>query len=145
MQPQFPVIKKIRMSFKWRTGRIDISSMYGKARRSVAAGCNQIKRETALWQYPRCFSSRFTQLTGMYDALRPQILRNMTERCSLLPRCWVLLVYHSATLVDARLTNFTTYKDKYMLSPMIEYKSEQISMEQACRSRRCLCSGVDHA
>jgi len=76
----------------------------------------------------------------MYDVLRPQILRKMTEveRCSLLPRCWVSLVYHSATLVDARLTNFTTYKDKYMLSPMIEYKSEQISLNGTSMSLKTM-------
>ena len=47
-------------------------------------------------------------------------------------------MYHSATLVDARLTNFTTYKDKYMLSPMIEYKSEQISLNGTSMSLKTM-------
>lgn len=143
VQPHFPVIKKIHKSLS-NGGLKELTSVqcmdkHDNQWQPVITKLN-VKRhfgkihEVSVLDLPweeKIDGAIFRgQLTGKYDALTPQILRNITEveRCSLLPRCWISLVYHSATLVDARLTKFTMYNERYMLSPMIEYKSEQISL-----------------
>ena len=145
LQLQFPVIGKIRKSLSnggleeltsdqcmdrhknhWHQVivKLKVKRHFGKIR--------HVSDEDLPWEEKVDVAIFRGALTGNHDNIgmpRSQI-RDMTEleRCFLLPRCWISLVYHNATLVDAKLTQFSVYKDIYMLPPVIKYKSEWISL-----------------
>ncbi len=144
LQPHFPVIKKIRSSLtKDQLNQFTSSSqclesdenpwhpiIFKLKTKRHYGRISSVPDFDIAWEEKKDTAIFRGAMNGKYSKDIELQIPNMTvlERCSLLPRCWVPLVYNNSTLVDSKLTRFPKYDKARMLPDTIEYNGNMVEL-----------------